>query len=103
MTDNYELAIVSGSGEIDPSNDNVDVEVWFPDGRRYSATFFTLENLRSLMNRYQNTGECKGGLYLWAKDMMIVSELTREAIEATVEDLLHTGEFSSAFSELGHT
>jgi hypothetical protein len=61
MRTNYEIAIVEGSNGIDPYNDNVDVEVSFPDGRRYSATFFTLENVGALMNRYRETGECRGG------------------------------------------
>ena len=99
MTEQYEITIFQGSNEVDPYYDNVDVEILFVDGRRYSATFFTLENLRLLLDRYRDTGECRRGLYIWAKNMIIARELTREAIAATVEDLLRTGEFFSAFSE----
>lgn len=84
----------------DVDDDNVDVEVTLPDGARYAATFFTLANIQSLFRKNIQTGECDGGLYLWASDMIIVRQLTQETIERAVDDLMASGEFSGAFSRL---
>ena len=86
--------VMSGFDRFD---DNVDVEVHLPDGSRWGATFFTLKNIRTLMNRYRSTGECSGGLYFWAADMVLLEELTYGTIIATVEDLLAEGEFQMVF------
>jgi hypothetical protein len=89
---------VVGTQVWDPSTDNVDVEVTLAEGGRFGATFFTLESVHRLFQKNRVTGECAGGLYLWAADMILVDLLTTEVIQKTVEDLLATGEFFSAFS-----
>jgi len=81
-----------------PLDENIDVEVTFETGARYVATFFTLENVRSLIEKNRRTGECLGGLYFWASDMIIVERLTFEIVSRTVSDLIDSGEFESAFS-----
>jgi hypothetical protein len=91
---------IVGTQVWDPSTDNIDVEVILADGSRFGATFFTLENVRRLFHKNRVTGECAGGTYLWAADMILVEKLTMAAIQKTVEDLLNSGEFSSAFSKL---
>jgi len=60
----YSIHVHQGLEGVDPADDNVDVEVTFDDGSRYAGTFFTLNNLRSLFEKNERTGECKGGLYL---------------------------------------
>lgn len=92
----YEVEILD-HGQLDPDDDNVDVFVSFPDGRRYVATFFTIDNIRSLFAKNRETGECDGGRYFWASDMIIVERLDRETIERSVADLIRVGEFESAF------
>jgi hypothetical protein len=87
-------------GPLDRHDDNVDVEVILNDGERYTATFFTITNIQQLMARYRGTGECANGLYFWSSRMIIVNELTRDAIVATVANLFDTGEFESAFEKL---
>jgi hypothetical protein len=94
----YRIKIFGGEEPIDPASDNVDVEVILSNGDRYVATFFTIENIRRIMERYVETGECANGKYFWASDMIIVDELTEEAIEETVRDLMISGEFFKAFS-----
>ena len=88
----------------EPSSDaedaNVDVVVEFASGRRFGATFFTLENLERLMERYQDSGECAQGLYCWASRMIVIRRLTADAIETAIADLLETREFESAFEKL---
>jgi hypothetical protein len=85
----------------DRVNDNIDVEVVLRDGRRFVATFFTAKNIESLFEKNKKTGECSSGLYLWAKNMIIVEELSLEVIEKTVDGLLRGGELRAAFSEVG--
>jgi hypothetical protein len=93
----YTIAWVDDVFGIDPDDDNVDVIVHFGTGQRYNATFFTLQNLQSLMENYRETGECAAGLYVWSANMIVVSRLTRENIERAVADLLASGEFGAAF------
>lgn len=92
----YRLEIV-GEGQINPANDNVDVWVYTEDGSRYSATFFTLRNVETLMDRWRDSGEHSGGLYFWCVDAVIVRELTEEAIRGTVDDLIASNEFHRVF------
>ena len=96
----YQLTVLGdpGGGDSDPPG-NVDVEVRDSSGR-WSATFFTLDNIRSLFEKNASTGECAGGLYLWAADMILVWTLDRATIEHTVADLRATGEFETAFARL---
>ena len=84
----------------DAEDANVDVVVEFASGRRFGATFFTPENLKRLMDRYQHTGECAQGLYCWAAAMIVIRRLTCDAIETSVAELIETGEFQTAFQEL---
>jgi hypothetical protein len=81
-------------------NDNVDVVVSLESGRSFAATFFTLENIASLMRGYRDTGECLRGQYFWAKDIIVVEELSEEVIAAVVDDLLASGELDAALSEI---
>lgn len=96
----YSIHVHHGLAGVNPLDDNVDLEVTFDDGTRYAATFFTLNNLHSLFAKNERTGECKGGLYLWASDMIIVKELSEAAISETVADMIAEGQFEGAFSEL---
>ena len=85
---NYKLTIYRGIAPLDSDNDNVDVQVTFPNGERFSAVFFILRNIEALMRRYKKTGECAEGLYFWASDMMIVESLTEKTICKTIDHLL---------------
>ena len=67
------------------------------DGSRYGATFFTPANIATLLGKWRRTGEYRSGLYFWAVDTIVVRELDRETIEATVEGLLDDGHFELAF------
>jgi hypothetical protein len=93
----YHLSYVEDVAGTDALDDNVDVFVDFVTGERYVATFFTIANIQRLMDKDAETGECAGGLYFWATDMVIVRSLTRQNIERTIADLLATGTFESVF------
>ena len=96
---NYHVSWVEGEMGIDTCDDNVDVIVQFESGERYVATFFTVENLRTLLRLYRNTGECAQGLYVWSTYMLVVETLTLPNVERVVADLLATGEFVRAFEK----
>ncbi len=95
----YRLTIYSGIASLDPDNDNVDVQVTFPNGDDFSATFFTLQNIDTLMQHYTKTGECAAGSYFWASNMIIVQKLTEQTICEAIDDLLAEEEFTSVFSK----
>jgi hypothetical protein len=99
MSAGYRIEILSRGQRLHPRG-NVDVVVHFDDGRRLGGTFFTIEAVRELMKRYRTTGECAGGSYFFAKDMVLVEKLTEDAIDRTVADLVATGELESALSAL---
>lgn len=96
VSDAYVVEILD-HGELNPDDDNVDVFVYFADGRKYVATFFTASNIQSIMRKDRGTGECAGGLYFWASNMIVVERLDRETIERAVADLMRSGEFEKAF------
>lgn len=93
----YRVSFVAALDGLDELDDNVDVFVDFVTGERYVATFFTIANIRRLMDKDAETGECANGLYFWATDMVIVRSLTRDNVERTIADLLSTGTFESVF------
>jgi nicotinic acid phosphoribosyltransferase len=97
--DNYQLTIHNGIAPLNPENDNVDVQVTFPNGESFSAVFFTLQNIYTLIQHYNKTGECANGLYFWASGMIIVQELTEQSICETIDNLLAEKEFKSVFSK----
>jgi hypothetical protein len=98
MTDvEYVVRVFEHGRGADTHNDNVDVLVYFADGTKYAATFFTLENIRQLFAKNYSTGECASGKYLWAANMIIVESLDEETIQIAVDDLIATGEFGRAF------
>jgi hypothetical protein len=99
---NYRILLIEGVDELDASDNNVDAEVWFDDGRRYSATLFTLENVRSLMEDGRSTGEWGGGSFFWASQMVIVRSLTPAAIAEAVGAIIEEGYLDNAFVRCAH-
>ena len=96
---NYKLTIYCGIAPLNPDNDNVDVQVTFPNGESFSAVFFTLQNIDTLMKDYKKTGEGANGLYFWTSDMLIVQRLTEQTICEAIDNLLVEEEFTSVFSK----
>lgn len=93
--------VLSHGREINPQDDNVDVEITLDDGGIYSATFFTLKNLKAIIDSHKISGESAGGAYIWAVDMIVVEELTEEVIFKSIEDLIQKGNISIACSKSG--
>ena len=77
------------------ADDNVDVRIELTDGRAFSVTFFTVSNLVTLVARWGKTGECANGLYVWAKNMIVVQEISQTVIRKVIQDLVETDEIES--------
>jgi hypothetical protein len=82
---------------ISKSDDNVDIEVTLAGGERFTATFTTLKNIATIMERYRQSGECLAGKYFWASELIVVDELNVALIRKVVSDPLKSGELSRAF------
>jgi len=87
-------------GGHEKTNDNSDIDVIMEDGTAYYATAFTFDNINYLRNRYHETGECLGGSYFWAKNMLLVNRIDRAEIEQTIDYLIQEGEFESVFTKI---
>jgi hypothetical protein len=85
-------------GTWTPEDANTDVLVTFADGSRWFATFFNYANIRTLTDRYKQSGECLAGAYFWATDMLLIEEITRTHIEAVIADLLQSSDFDHVFA-----
>lgn len=85
---------------VNVMDDNIDVEVLLDNGERYTAAFFTLKNIASILERYKNSGECLSGLYFWASNLIIIDNLHKETIREAIDDLVKNGEFFSSFSRV---
>jgi hypothetical protein len=86
-------------GVDDIHNDNVDAEIALSNGEVRTVTFFTLANIASILDGYRSSGECLGGKFFWAKDLVIVEDLSQETIREAVWELLRSGEYSHAFGQ----
>ena len=89
-----------GPGEWQPQNDVTDAIVTLEDGTRWVASFCAFAHVATLRANCASNGECLGGRYLWASDLILVDDTSRASIDAVVRDLLATGEFRSASSEI---
>ena len=87
-------------GEWQPVNDVTDAIVTLPDGSRWVGTFFAFDYVAQLRDNCAASGECLGGKYLWASDLVLVDDTSRESIETVIRDLLASGELRSALSEV---
>ncbi|MEH7403757.1 hypothetical protein V7148_22635 [Gottfriedia acidiceleris] len=87
------------SNGYDKYDDNTDVKVKFEDGTEGVATFITYKNILSLREKNQATGECLNGKYFWARDMLLIEDISRKTITDVVVQLLKDDEFWSVFEK----
>ena len=100
LIEKRDYSIVIFSGRINPIeeiDDNIDVQVNMSDGKYYSATIFTLQNVHSLFDKNKLSGECDSGLYFSCPDMVIVEKLSVEVVERLVDHLVETRELETVF------
>jgi len=62
------------------------------------ATFFSYQNILSLKEKFRHSGECLGGKYFCATDMILIEEVSREPIEEVVTDLIKQDDFERYFT-----
>jgi len=99
--DKYQLIIYQNVTEMSSSlNGNLDIEVIMNDGKRYSATLFTLENIKELMDGHSQSGENNNGTYLWCLDMVIIKDLSIYTICEVVKSIIDSRDLSSIFYAL---
>jgi hypothetical protein len=80
------------------TDDNSDVIVTLSDDKKYVATFFTYDNVKTLTEKNKRTGELLGGKYFWASDMILVERIDRETIEKVIDDLIKVKYFDQLFT-----
>jgi hypothetical protein len=85
-------------GQWTPIDDNSDAMVTFESGERWVASFFSYRNILSLAHENVETGECLGGKYFVATDMILVDEVSRQRIEDVIADLLESDGFRTYFT-----
>jgi hypothetical protein len=79
--------------EILPSHDtNIDLIIRIDDGRVYRATFFTVDNVKTLLNQWRSSGEYGDAVYLGGDDMVIVESISRELLEKVIAGMIETSE-----------
>jgi len=83
-----------------PLDTNSDAIVTFADGSRWVASFFSYANIATLVASWKQSGECLHGAYVWTSDMILIDEMSRPQIEKVVTDLLETGLFKNAFTQV---
>ncbi len=88
------------AGTWDTQDSVTDVIVTLADGSRWVAGFCTYQHVDTLRGSCEESGECLGGKYLWASDLILIDSTSRESIEAVVADLIAKDELTSAFSEI---
>ena len=87
-------------GQISIDN-NTDVIITFTDERKYVATFFTYQNIRTLAEENKRTDECLSGKYFWASDMILIENIDRDTIEKVIDELIKGEEFQRVFKYIG--
>jgi hypothetical protein len=86
--------------EWTPADAVTDVVLTLSDGTRWVATFCAFAHLDTLRAACRATGENLSGKYLWASDLILVDDTSRESVRTVVADLVAAGDVPSAFSEL---
>ena len=97
MKKGYQLIIFRDLKSVNPNDDNVEVRITFPNGKSYTTTFFTLQNIKSRIKTNKEDGECASGAYFWAPHMVIVKQLNEEVIRETIDSILAENQFRFAF------
>lgn len=76
------------SEQIDVNDCNSDVVFQLSDGSKWCATFFTYQNLLTLSNKNQNTGEFLSGQYFYADKPIFISKMEKGIILAVINGII---------------
>ncbi|REK63700.1 MAG: hypothetical protein DF221_09260 [Brevibacillus sp.] len=100
MTKKRHIWLSRQLSEAEINDTSVDVIVTLPDRTRWMATFFTFQNIKTLRQKYKETGVNLSGTYLWAVNMIICEDLSRETIEKVVDDIIADERLASAMMRI---
>lgn len=90
----FKIRFPSGYQVNDIFNDNLDLNVIFPDNSVFFGTSFTVYNIQHLMEKGPNN-------YFWAVDMFIVKDLEKMTIKKAIQDAINDEYFDLIFSRIG--
>ena len=82
------IEILDTQDPIDSRDCNSDVVFELSDGNKWAATLITYQNIETLRKKNQTTGECLGGTYFCATDMILISEMSEDIIKAVLQEML---------------
>jgi hypothetical protein len=82
-----------------PVDDNSNVWVVFENGEKWTGIFFSYQNILSLRDKNEQTGECLNGKYFCAENMILIDEISRESIESVIKEMIEKNEFDTYFSK----
>ncbi|NQX38626.1 hypothetical protein SAMN05421820_101657 [Pedobacter steynii] len=90
----FKIRFPAGYQVNDIFNDNLDLNVIFPDNSVFFGTSFTVNNIQHLMEKGPNN-------YFWAVDMFIVKDLEKITIKKAIQDAINDEYFNLIFSQIG--
>ena len=73
---------------------NVDAFVDLPDGSSWALTIFTIDEVRRLLSKWQETGEVAYGSYFWVMDQLIVPQPGVLAMTTAIRELVRSGDLA---------
>ena len=97
LMDNFEILLIHEIEDV--TNDNIDIVVTYEE-QEYTATVFTLNNIKTLMERFEQTGESGKGLYFSCYDMLIVKDLKKSTIINTISNIINEGKIGLVLKKI---
>jgi hypothetical protein len=76
------------------NDDNLDVNIYLPNGEIYFGTLFTIQNIKTLMDNDTR-------VYFWATNMFIINDLSKGTIRYSISQVLKDENFDQIFSKIG--
>lgn len=89
----FRVITFSSFSDVNYLNDNIDVNVVFPNGDVFFATLITITNIQQLKGNYS---------FFWIDNMLIVENLDKKTIKKAIEEVIENDYFEKIFSKIGN-
>lgn len=89
----FKIAFPSGSIVNKVNEENLDVILYFETGEIYTATCFSLENIRFLMEHSREA-------YFWAAEMFVVRDWSKEGMRNAVTEIIRDRYLDQVFTKV---